>query len=182
MVDLLQFPAKICFTAAAFLIQDKKILLIKHKKIGLWLAPGGHVEPGELPHRAAERECFEETGVAVRAVDQFFGPGKKYHDSAVIQYFPSPILSNIHWVSQSNYQARTNDPEHYQPIAPWLKGCEQHFNFTYVVEPMGSIETTLDQMETDGIGWFSLEEMKEIETTDDIRFEVSHAFKLLGLG
>ncbi|MBP7876175.1 NUDIX hydrolase [Candidatus Woesebacteria bacterium] len=181
MLDLLQFPAKICFTAIAFLIQDKKILLIKHKKLGLWLAPGGHADPGEPLHRAAERECLEETGVAVRAVDQFFGPGRNYYDSTAIEYFPSPILSNVHWVSQANYQARIKNPEQYQPIAPWQKGCEQHLGFTFLVEPVGSIETTLDQTETDGIGWFSLEEMKEIETTDDIRFEVSHAFKLLGL-
>lgn len=33
---------------------------------GLDEFPGGKVEPGETPAAAAARECFEETGVAVR--------------------------------------------------------------------------------------------------------------------
>ena len=37
------------------------ILLVKHKGLGVWLPPGGHVEEGELPHIAALRETFEET-------------------------------------------------------------------------------------------------------------------------
>ena len=32
---------------------------------GYWEFPGGKCEPGELPIQAVERECFEETGLAV---------------------------------------------------------------------------------------------------------------------
>lgn len=39
----------------------------KGKDKGLWCAPGGKIEPGELPHTAAEREFEEET-------IQFFPP------------------------------------------------------------------------------------------------------------
>jgi 8-oxo-dGTP pyrophosphatase MutT (NUDIX family) len=42
-----------------------KFLLIKHKKLGRWLPPGGHVDPNELPCTAGERETFEETGVRI---------------------------------------------------------------------------------------------------------------------
>lgn len=38
----------------------QKILLVDHKKAGLWLPTGGHVEIGELPSQAVQRECFEE--------------------------------------------------------------------------------------------------------------------------
>ncbi|MFY1633651.1 NUDIX domain-containing protein [Solwaraspora sp. WMMB335] len=34
-----------------------------HRKIGLWLYPGGHVDPNETPAEAAVREVVEETGV-----------------------------------------------------------------------------------------------------------------------
>ena len=67
MTDLLSAAARICVTAGGFLIQDHKVLLVKHKKLGFWLAPGGHLEPDELPHQAAEREVFEETQVQVQA-------------------------------------------------------------------------------------------------------------------
>jgi 8-oxo-dGTP pyrophosphatase MutT (NUDIX family) len=44
------------------------VLLHKHAKLGLWLPPGGHVEPGELPDDAATREVLEETGVPVQLI------------------------------------------------------------------------------------------------------------------
>jgi len=79
---------KICYTAAGILIHADKVLLVKHKKLGIWLNPGGHIEAGELPHQAAEREFFEETGVKVQAVD----PRGLLKDTES-QYIPSPILS-----------------------------------------------------------------------------------------
>lgn len=39
------------------------LLLVAHRKAGLWLPPGGHVEPGEHPWAAVVRECREELGV-----------------------------------------------------------------------------------------------------------------------
>lgn len=39
------------------------VLLHRHKRLGLWLQPGGHLEPGETPAQAARRETREETGV-----------------------------------------------------------------------------------------------------------------------
>lgn len=36
------------------------VLLGAHRKSGLWLPPGGHVEPGEHPRNTVRRECVEE--------------------------------------------------------------------------------------------------------------------------
>lgn len=46
-------------------VQDAtgRVLLHRHKRLGLWLQPGGHVDPGEQPSDAAVRETLEETGV-----------------------------------------------------------------------------------------------------------------------
>lgn len=167
---------KVCYTAAGILIHENKVLLVKHKKLRIWLNPGGHVEGDELPHQTAEREFFEETGVKVRARD-LDGLAEKLGSQ---EYQPNPILTNLHWVCAENFEQRQADPENFVPQAPWKKGCEQHLGFMYLVEPVGSTEFTQDETETDGIAWFTQEEVQELETHDTIKAEVVYAFELLG--
>ena len=56
------------FTVAVFVVHAGHVLLHPHPKVGLWLPPGGHIEPHELPDDAARRETLEETGLAVDLV------------------------------------------------------------------------------------------------------------------
>lgn len=53
---------------------DGSLLLVDHRRSGLWLPAGGHVEPGEDPARAAQREAAEELGVTVSFVDPSRSP------------------------------------------------------------------------------------------------------------
>ncbi len=48
----------------------QQVLLVDHRKSGLWLPSGGHVEPGEHPRATVEREAQEELRIAA----QFFLP------------------------------------------------------------------------------------------------------------
>jgi 8-oxo-dGTP pyrophosphatase MutT (NUDIX family) len=42
-----------------------RVLLLHHRKLGLWLQPGGHGDPGETTgEEVALREAFEESGIA----------------------------------------------------------------------------------------------------------------------
>ena len=50
-------------TGSAFILSDAGLLLHFHKKIPLWLQPGGHLDDDETPLEAAARETREETGV-----------------------------------------------------------------------------------------------------------------------
>ncbi|WP_255949728.1 NUDIX hydrolase [Streptomyces odontomachi] len=49
-----------------FVVLDEtrgELLLVAHRKAGLWLPTGGHVEPGEDPWGTVGRECREELAV-----------------------------------------------------------------------------------------------------------------------
>ena len=43
---------------------EGKLLLSRHKERKTWETQGGHIEPGETPLQAAQRELFEESGAA----------------------------------------------------------------------------------------------------------------------
>lgn len=55
-------------TASAFVLSPERdaLLLIFHKKLGIWVQPGGHIEPeDESLLAAAQREAEEEVGLAL---------------------------------------------------------------------------------------------------------------------
>ena len=55
-----------------------RMLLMKHRGTQQWVAPGGAIEPNELPTDAAVREMWEETGLYVeltQILGVFGGPG-----------------------------------------------------------------------------------------------------------
>ena len=57
-------------TGSALVVGPRGVVLLKHKRLGFWLQPGGHIDPGESPWAAALREAREETGLEVN----FVGP------------------------------------------------------------------------------------------------------------
>ena len=73
-VDRLERPfdehaAATHITASAIVIGHKGVVLHLHKRLQLWLQPGGHIEADEAPWDAARREAGEETGLDVSFVD-----------------------------------------------------------------------------------------------------------------
>ena len=53
-------------TGSAIVLGPRGVLLLRHRRLGIWLQPGGHLDAGETPWDAALREAGEETGLAVR--------------------------------------------------------------------------------------------------------------------
>lgn len=62
----------------------KKILLVKRRDVPVWVIPGGGIEPGESPEKAAIRETKEESGFDIKIIRKIaeythIGSGKKNH-------------------------------------------------------------------------------------------------------
>ena len=53
-------------TASAIVVGDPGVVLHLHKRLNMWLQPGGHIDAGESVDQAALREAREETGLQLR--------------------------------------------------------------------------------------------------------------------
>ncbi len=149
--------AKRCHTAAGFAFRDGKILLVKHKKLGIWLAPGGHVEENELPHQAAEREFLEETGVKAEAISAYPMPS-----AAASQSLPLPFFGNLHEINKPRSHTGTF--------------CEQHYGYGYLLRISDDSGLGRQEEEVDDIGWFGRDEIESLETTEDVKNELRFIF------
>ncbi len=116
------------FTVAVFVVDRGRVLLHKHRKLGKWLPPGGHIEPNELPDVAALREVAEEAGIAIRLVGGR-GLPRDYPDQPVQLVVPAGI--QVEFIAEGHehidlvYFAVPVEPD--APIDPafrWLSPAE----------------------------------------------------------
>ena len=70
-------------TGSALVVGPRGVVLLKHKRLGFWLQPGGHIDPGETPWDAALREAQEETGLDVRFASVPMGSPDAVDDQGV---------------------------------------------------------------------------------------------------
>jgi len=111
-------------TASAFVVSSRGVILHRHKRLGIWVQPGGHVDSGETPEDAALRETIEETGLAVRHVE----PVQLFH----VDVHPGP-RAHTHYDLRYVLVAAPSDPSppaHESPEVYWfafdeaLQRCE----------------------------------------------------------
>lgn len=120
------------FTASAFIVENNRILLLKHSKTGFWLQPGGHIEDRETPGEAARREAREETGFEVELVESNEKIGETFD-------LPQPFNVNLHPIEDNHH----------------------HLDFAYLAKIGSRFEATHSH-EHDGLEWFSAEEVADL--------------------
>ncbi len=106
------------WTVATFVVHQGKVLLLWHRKLSMWLPPGGHIGQDELPDEAAVREVREETGIEVVLMSS---PGFRGIPGPLQLSRPEGIqLEDIapgHQHIDLIYFAKPRDPRQTQPVA-----------------------------------------------------------------
>jgi 8-oxo-dGTP pyrophosphatase MutT (NUDIX family) len=139
------------FTVAVFVVFEGKVLLHHHRKLGMWLPPGGHIEEDELPDEAALREVWEETGVRVELV----GERREDIEDPVQLHRPAGVqLENI-------------GPGH------------QHIDLIYFAKPAGTAEIR-DEFAAEKVGWYGPEDWDGMRVNAEVRGWCERALAALG--
>lgn len=130
------------FTVAVFVVHEGCVLLHAHRKLGLWLPPGGHIEPNELPDDAAVREVAEETGVRAVLIGAT-GVGVAY---------PRQL------VQPAGIQLEDIGPDH------------QHIDLIYFAVPApGGEQLAPEDQREPGTGWYPLADLPALGANQEIQ-------------
>ncbi|MDR0272051.1 MAG: NUDIX domain-containing protein [Clostridiales bacterium] len=142
------------FTATGIVFNDDgNVLMVKHKKFGKWLPPGGHIEENELPCDAVLREIFEETGVKARVVSATFDTDSMVEKRC--KELPVPLTIQLQDIEGD--------------------GSHNHIDMIYLCRAENSALKPQEN-EIDGVGWFSPSQViDELETFENIRSSVGKA-------
>ena len=146
------------FAATGFVFNsENKILMIHHNKYGVWLPPGGHIEENELPDDALLREIFEETGIKAKIIPtQKLGLSEKYCKELAQPFVV--LLEDI----ESN-------------------GLHNHIDLIYLCRAVNE-NYTMNEKEVHGIGWFTVDEIKQLKTFDNVIKTAEKALKFILIG
>lgn len=134
---------KYCFVATAYLVRDGRTLLLKHKKLGMWLPPGGHIEEGETPDEAVLREVLEETGL----------------EAEFIAAPRAPVMSGGRVRSQ-------HEPHRVQ--IEEIPGHNHHVDFIYYLRAKEGAHAHRPD-ESDDIRWHTAEELGLEHVSEEVR-------------
>ena len=149
------------FTATAFVIDSRKrVLLLWHRRLQRWMPPGGHVDENETPEDAAKRECKEETNLDVEIMGESSSDlfTENPHEGRMLKKPIALLLENI-----------PDCPERNEP-------AHQHMDFLYLARPLNEedaremthVAPDRDRGESDGMRWFTKEEIGKLDERTEI--------------
>lgn len=134
------------FTATAYILEENRVLLHLHKKLGKWLPPGGHLEENETPPECAIREAKEETGLRIALIQD----ERLWITNWNAASFERPFLCLL-----ENIPPYKDQPAH------------QHIDFIYLGRPIGG-SLAPETNASCGLRWFTLEEVLAMIPDDEI--------------
>lgn len=122
---------------------EPKVMLHKHKKLGVYLQFGGHVETNENPWQAAVHEIKEESGYDIGQL-QILQPKVRLNKLTNSKVHPQPIVINTHPFD--------NHMNHF------------HSDITYAFTAEQPPTDKPDVNESQDIKLFSLKELRDLDS------------------
>lgn len=131
------------FVATGYVVRSDKTLLLFHKKLRMWLPPGGHIDEGELPEEALRREIREETGLEV----EILSPKR----------LPDPREAAVKHLHVPNHVQLEDIPNH-----------PQHIDLIYFCRAKNG-RPTFSEAEHDDMRWHSARDLNGPHIRDEVR-------------
>lgn len=129
------FQGHITASGYIFSLAERKILLLEHKQLNVYVQPGGHVEEtDDSILNAAKREVCEETGL------------KDLKLISVSEDINIPLDINSHYIPRNETK---NEDEHY------------HHDFSYLFVVNQAQDINIDINESNNYEWCDLEDFKD---------------------
>lgn len=135
------------FTVATFVVCERRVLLLFHRKLRLWLPPGGHVDPNELPDEAAVREVLEESGIRCELVGE----------RGVPVDYPRQL------VRPAGVQLERIGPDH------------EHVDLIYFARPLDGLAAPRGNGEGDDVAWYPVKDLEDLGVPADVRLWAERA-------
>jgi 8-oxo-dGTP pyrophosphatase MutT (NUDIX family) len=147
---------KIDFTVAIFVVRERRVLLIHHRKLDQWLPLGGHIELEEDPEQAALREAREESGLEVELLGE-----RPPTTGAGTRALIAPRFLDIHRISDTHehigmiYWARPSGPKG----GPIVLAESEHHDIRWC--SVGDLEN-LEPRISHAVKWYCRKAIEEI--------------------
>ena len=146
------------FTVTGFVIEDGRTMLHWHRKLQLWLPPGGHIDRDEDPVQAVLREVREETGIVTEIV-----PGAASLRFGNVEQLAVPLAIII---------------------ADVAEGPHQHIDMSYAVRPLAGAPREAPEADH-GFIWVSEEQLRRDEhlpvATCGVDMPIAEDVRVIGL-
>lgn len=150
------------FTSSAYIVHENKILLVHHKKLGVWIPPGGHIELDEDPLQTLWREITEETGLLATDLTLLNIEETKLNLVKSNKFSPLPTPFAMFVV---DYDETSN---------------HKHIDLCYLLTSTSN-KVRVEQHAAHAIGWFDLKTLREKFKSGDM-FDNSYQYCVYALG
>lgn len=146
---------KKCLVAGTLIFtrDGKRVLLIRHRKLGVWIYPGGHLEKSETPLECAIREAKEETGASFNVIST----SSVDIQSSAVKTMPQPLIIM-------------------NEIVPYKMAPHQHFDIIYLgVADKMKIRKNNESTEC---RWVEKDKIVSLETYENVKRIIEYGFEI----